>query len=402
MLGKKSTKQLLKNKNLLFSKIITISVVFIIAFLGVHYYFSSHAASPFVTISANKGTLAGSAINYSDTGASDGIATRFGTSNSSGFITTSGTNFMLAGKVFQYIGFNFYGAADTCYNGVTTPAQLDAYFARLPSNGVTRIWAFQTYGTSGVNTVLTEAAKYHQHLILTLGDDDASCGETDGAISGNQKGKMLAFYQTGWQGKYLSWVNTIVPMFKNNPSIMMWEVANEPGNVGDRPTEAVMQAYFEGTSDAIRAIDTNHLIGVGTNYPGAVGTYNEFVKALNIPNIDAISVHDYSYDYEHGAIVSSNFTTAKLVSQQINKPFYVGETGVKSGPTCTDVPTISLTYADRVTFLKAKTDAYIKGGAGGVGFWEYEPTQASWLGTCPWEFYPTDPFVSVVQNYVIP
>ena len=48
------------------------------------------------------------------------------------FITASGTHFMLNGKIFRFIGFNAYGM-EGCYDGKAwTPAQLDAYFSKLP------------------------------------------------------------------------------------------------------------------------------------------------------------------------------------------------------------------------------------------------------------------------------
>jgi hypothetical protein len=183
-------------------------VVLVVVIAGVQLLVSSHAQSPYVSSQATSGTLTAPAtVVPTCSGSSSGTCVQFGSPDNTNYITTSGTNFMLAGKVFQFIGYDAYGM-EGCFNGAWTTAQLDAYFSSLPANGVTRIWAFQYYGTKVLSTILTEAARYNQHLILVLGNDDSACNETDGSINGKNSGKTLAFYQTGWQGNYLTWVNT--------------------------------------------------------------------------------------------------------------------------------------------------------------------------------------------------
>jgi hypothetical protein len=333
--------------------------------------------------------------------AAGGTSANSGAHQLSGFVTASGRSFMLNGAAFRFIGFNAYGMAG-CYDGSPwTTARLDAYFSKLPANGVTRIWAFRSAGADVIASILTEAAKYNQRLILTLGDDDSACGETDGAVGGAGSGKTKEFYREGWKNRYLAWVNTIVPAFKDNPSIMMWEVANEPGQAGYLPTASEMQAYLKGASDAIRAADPNHLIGAGANYPGNFRGAANYTAVMKLPNIDAVSFHEYSYEYEKGAVVSGNFASAKQASQVVNKPFYAGEVGVRAGATCGDVRYSSLSLDSRLNFLKQKTDDYFANGIGGVLYWEYEPHRAGWVADCAYEMYPSDPMVPMVQNYVI-
>jgi len=353
---------------------------------------------------AQKWTVPPSAAVTSQNSTTSTTTTTTQTTNASttGFVTASGTHFVYNGSPFRFIGYNAYGM-EGCYNGsIWTTAQLDAYFSSLPANGVTRLWAFQSYGTTPLTQIATEAAKYNQHLIFVLGDDDSYCGETDGSVSGNASGKTLAFYQSGWQGKYLSWVNTVVPIFKNNTAVMMWEVANEPGQAGAKPTLAQWQTYLQGTSDAIRAADPNHLISVGSNTAGNFGGSSNFTSLMGLPNINAISFHDYSYEYENGATVSGNFNTAKQASTQNNKPFYAGEAGVPSGSTCSNSNYTTLSLASRTSFLQNKANNYLANGGSGILFWEAEPTQASWVASCAYEIYPSDPLTSIVHNYKLP
>jgi len=321
----------------------------------------------------------------------------------SGFVTASGTKLMLDGKVFQFIGFDAYGMTG-CFNGTAwTVSQLDAYFGGLPSNGMTRLWAFHRYGTAAIATILTEAARYHQHVVLSIANDDGNCDPT--TTDPNQTGEPLSFYQSGWQGDYVAWVNTIVPMFKDNTTVAMWEISNEPGQATSVPA-ATMDAYLAGAAAAIKAVDTNHLVESGINDVANVGN---FQTAQSSPNIDVLSFHDYAWDYENKAIESGNFTAAQAAAVALGKPFIAGEAGVESGPTCT----ADLTQSQRVTYLQTKANDYFKGMApngttgpavAGIMFWEYEPVNTyGWTaGECEYDFYAGDPLVGMVASYVIP
>jgi hypothetical protein len=227
----------------------------------------------------------------------------------SNYITASGTSLMLNGQPFQYIGFNT-GMEGVCWDGNNwSTAQMDTYFSKLPPNGMTRIFAVRNAGTSIVGQVVTEAARYNQHLILALGDDNSNCSDTDGSPGGAGSGKTLAFYQGGWQGNYLSWVNTIVPMFANNPTVAMWEIANEPFHTGATNVDlATMESYVSGAAAAVRADDPNHLISVAPADTGDLGGPSNYTSVMSDPNINVLDFHDYAWDFENGAEESSNFS----------------------------------------------------------------------------------------------
>jgi endo-1,4-beta-mannosidase len=231
-------------------------------------------------------------------------------------------------------------------------------------------------------------------VILTLGDDDSACNDTDYAPAGDGSGKTLAFYQNGWKGKYLTWVNTIVPMFKNNSTIAMWEIANEPGHAGASPDAATMKAYLDGAAAAIKAQDPNHLISSGANYAGDAGL-GDYAYAHSGPNIDVVSFHDYAWDYENHAVVSGNFTTAKAAATALGKPFMSGEAGATAGNACS-----SLGLANRSSYLKQKADSYLASGIAGILFWDYEPLTSG--GSCQFDIDLGDPIITMVKNYRVP
>jgi hypothetical protein len=362
------------------------------------------------------GTLAGGATVVSSSTSSDGKAVEFNAPVSSGsdYLTASGTNLMLNGKVFKFIGFDAYGM-EGCWNGVSggstadawTDAQLDTYFSNLPANGMTRLWAEQYYGTAVISNIVAQASKYNQHLVLSIGNDDGNCNPT--TDDPNQSAEPLSFYQGGYESQYVQWVDTIVPMFADNPTVAMWEIANEPGNSVSVP-EATMESYLNGAAAAIKAVDPNQLIESGFNYDGnandqSAGNEAAYQEVQSGPNINVLSFHDYSYDYESQALLSGNYTTAQEAAKALDKPFITGEAGVEGGPGCT------MSQSQRATWLEDKTNDYLQGigpnGSGtpddsGIMFWNYQPVSTGNCYSDDYDIFPGDPTITMVKGYVVP
>jgi hypothetical protein len=310
----------------------------------------------------------------------------------SGFVTASGSSLYLNGTKTQFIGFDAPGMLGPCWSGTTwTTAQMDAYFAGLPANGITRVFAVEPGGTAFVQEVVTEAAKYGQHVVLVLGDDDSYCDDTNGAPGGQGTGKTVSYYESGWEGQYLSWINTVVPMFADNPTVAMWEIANEPFHIvsGGTLTLTQEESYMNGAAAAIRADDPNHLIESGLADSADAGGTSEYDAVQSGPNIDVVSFHDYAWDYEGGAVTSS----MAPIAQATGKPVFVGEAGVEGGTSCTASTGLSLN--DRVSYLTEKWADYEADGFAGIDFWDYEVGSSS---SCAYEFYPGDPMISAVEG----
>jgi hypothetical protein len=390
------------------------AIVALVAIIGVSLAFISHAASPYVSGYASQGTVSGTTNSITGGSNPTGTAVQFGTSaTASNFITTSGTNLMWNGRVFQFVGFDAYGM-EGCYSGDPwTTAQLDAYFASLPTDSMTRIWAEQSFGTSALSNIVAQATKYNQHLVLSLSDEDGTCDPNTDNGNGST-GDSLQFYQSDWQTILVPWINTVVPMFANDPAVAMWEIGNEPGLEASVP-EATMQSYLTGVAEAIKAKAPNQLVesGVGYTYNtnsenGTEATYQEVQSS---PDINVLDIHDYIEDNDgNGTILSPDYTTAQEAAKALNKPFIVGEAGVEVS---TDGTSCQMTsQQQRLTYLLTdKTTDYFEGigpnGTGspamsGIMYWDAEPFQASWVGSCTWEIYPTDILVPAVQSYVIP
>jgi mannan endo-1,4-beta-mannosidase len=84
--------------------------------------------------------------------------------------------------------------------------------------------------------------------------------------------------------------------YKNDPTIMAWELANEP-RPGRREgsgmeNREVFNKWIDGTADFIKAIDTNHLITTGSEgTAGSIDSVSIFIEAHDGENIDYVTAH---------------------------------------------------------------------------------------------------------------
>src|ERR1039458_7837698 len=83
MVRKFMLKQYFLNQTKRTKQITSVLVVLIVAGVGTYLLVGSHAATPYASITADKGTLANGATSQSCTGASDGNCVMFGNSNPS-------------------------------------------------------------------------------------------------------------------------------------------------------------------------------------------------------------------------------------------------------------------------------------------------------------------------------
>lgn len=258
---------------------------------------------------------------------------------STGFVTRSGTKFMLDGNEFRFVGFNLFDAANTYFpeqgktgyscprdNGwwssIYTEADLDqelAFIKQQTGATVLRFWAFQRYtngGTdwSGIDKVIRVAKKNGLKVLPVLEDGPGYCTYPEPAGNAKWKYNNDTWYTDGYKLKmgnysltYPDYVRAIVTRYKDEPTIMGWMMMNEAdtsrktnGIDGSGPSVLVNFAKDIGT--LIKSIDTNHLVTVGTQSNGASGaTGADFVQVYNVKDtqgrdlIDFTEVHDWPY-----------------------------------------------------------------------------------------------------------
>ncbi|BFU46624.1 hypothetical protein KRMM14A1004_48610 [Krasilnikovia sp. MM14-A1004] len=310
-----------------------------------------------------------------------------------GFVTRSGSKLMLDGKQFKYVGLNAYGMSG-CDGPAWSDAQLADYFARLAPNTVTRTWAFRPFGTAALDRIVATAAKYQQKVIFTLADGRNYCGEHDGAVTPEGGDKSTAWYAGGYKTTYLPWVTTVVTRYKDNPTVAMWEMINEPGSFSSAAyTDALVKGFFDTTAAKIKSIDPNHLVGTGVLSEDMKGTSN-YATLHASPNIDVASLHEYEYDWnDSNSIITGHLARVLAQLAPVGKPVIIGETGVQAGPGC------RTSVAARNSAISRKLTGYTAYPAvAGVNVWsvvQYNPWSHE---KCPLEMPANDPVLSTVRS----
>ncbi|XP_059279079.1 mannan endo-1,4-beta-mannosidase 7-like [Lycium ferocissimum] len=261
---------------------------------------------------------------------------------SDGFIKTKGVHFMLNGSPFYANGFNAYwlmyiGSGQSQRDKVSSALQ-DAARHGLT---VGRTWAFSDGGYSplqyhpgsynenmfqGLDFAISEAEKNGIKLILSLVNNYNDFGGKKQYVDwANTQGQSLTseddFFKNAAVKSYfknhikavLTRRNSISGVeYKDDPTIMAWELMNEPRCQSD-PSGSTMQAWITEMASYVKSIDNNHLVEAGLegfyghsdaqkqqfNPNFQVGT--DFIANNQIPEIDFATVHSYPDQWLTGA-----------------------------------------------------------------------------------------------------
>ncbi|KAG9458403.1 hypothetical protein H6P81_002911 [Aristolochia fimbriata] len=240
-----------------------------------------------------------------------------------GFVRTRGTQFMLKGSPFLFNGFNSYWmmhvAADPSERPKVSTVFRDAAAAGLT---VCRTWAFSDGGyhalqiSPGVydervfqalDFVVSEANKYGIRLILSLVNNYGDFGGRPQYVKWAQNAGVQVrgdddFYTIPViKGYYKNHIKRVVTrfnsitktMYKDDPTIMAWELINE------------LRCQADYSGNTVDSLDKKHLLEIGMEgfygdsvperkrfNPGyQVGT--DFIKTNQRREIDFTTIHAY-------------------------------------------------------------------------------------------------------------
>ncbi|KAL7223901.1 hypothetical protein ACSBR1_025377 [Camellia fascicularis] len=250
------------------------------------------------------------------------------------FIRTRGVHFMLNGNPYYANGFNAYWLMYVA----SDPSQrnkVSAAFREASSHGlsVARTWAFSDAGYrplqyspgsyneqvfKGLDFVIAEARRYGIKLVLSLVNNYDSFGGKKQYVNwARSQGQYLTsdddfFRNPVVKGYYKNHVKTVLNryntmtgiVYKNDPTIMAWELMNEPRCTSD-PSGRTIQGWVMEMASYVKSIDRNHLLEAGLEgfygqttpqrkrlNPGYnIGT--DFIANNRIPGIDFATVHSY-------------------------------------------------------------------------------------------------------------
>jgi mannan endo-1,4-beta-mannosidase len=363
-------------------------------------------------------------------------------STANDFVKTDGLSFTLGGKPFRFVGFNLYDAAAagesyySCVRPQSTPdtaKQLDSalsYMHREAGATVLRFWAYQTYsrsGTdwSGINEVLALARKNDMRVIPVLEDGPGYCttgpeGQPKYEVDGD------AWYETGYTKpygtaalSYEAYVQAIVSHYRNNPTILGWEMMNEATTPARVDGQSAIVAFARDIGTIIHADDPNHLVTVGTEsdgYPGASGP--DYTAVYGLPEINFGVAHDYAAPgqasgYDHNAMngltaegklpapsdpvcqPTDGAPLACSVARDVllDKPMVIDEVAVSASSSSR--PQLQA----RARLFSQKFAAGFSHGVSGELVWDFNKVDVTTAGNYDVEQFDQDPLIPVMKHW---
>ena len=372
--------------------------------------FTATCGKPTSTSSTSGGTTTSG-------GTSGGSGT---TGSTTGFITASGMKLMLNGAQYRSISFDFSPLGD-CWDSNWTTAQMDTFFAAIPKGSMARFFAPPDSDDSAsfVESIVAQADKYDDHLIIALADADVdnNC-DTENA---SNNGKTAAYYTDAPESgsTWYNWVQSVVKPLANDPGVAIWEISNEPMHAGvnlydGQVTQAAFDTYVKDGAADIKAAEVagagsaKQLITIAPADMGDIDGGTESNAQTVFSYLNIVDDHDYSFDADSGSpAINADFATEEQVAKALNKPFMVDEAGVEAGSCSSstlynawDNGSNGTTLANRATLLITdKATDYFNNGNSAIDFWLYTGQS----GGCSYEnINPSDPIMAAAKNYKIP
>ncbi|KAF8199076.1 CEL4b mannanase [Pholiota molesta] len=335
------------------------------------YYYQCLAPSSTATTAPSGSPTTTPIPTTTPTTTATGTTTTPAPPSATGFVKASGTAFTLNGSKFTVVGENSYWVGLT---GLST-ANMNKAFADIAAAGstVVRTWGFNEVtspngvyyqswsgSTPTVNTgstglgnfdnVVAAAKANGLRLIVALTNNWSDYGGMDvyvKQILGSQNHDLF-YTDASVQTAFKNYIKTFVGRYVNEPTIMAWELANEPRCTGSSGTSTgtckttTITAWVKEISAYIKSIDSNHLVGLGDegffNQPSAA-TYPyqgsegiDFNANLAVSSIDFGTFHSYPTGWGQGGneqAWGTQWITDHATSQKsANKPVILEEFGV--------------------------------------------------------------------------
>ena len=207
------------------------------------------------------------------------------------FVSNVNGNFSINDKPFRFIGSNVYELANV--DAQTTGKIIEDTAAA--GFRVLRFWLFKNKETSlmikKLNEICDFVKPYGIKLIVSLSDKWGYL--QDYKIDGE-------WYKNGYKHEYLDYVKAVTCECKSRDEIMIWELINEP----ETDSFNAFYEFAKNTSVEIKSVNSNHMLsigtvgGVGDKFGGYFSIFKKsnFVKLYSLSSLDAVSIHDYSYD----------------------------------------------------------------------------------------------------------
>jgi Cellulase (glycosyl hydrolase family 5) len=291
------------------------------------------------------------------------------------FVSKSSSNLMVNGAPLRLIGYNWHWLGIGC--GAPTDIQIDTTFSQIKTashGNVVRTAFYQSGSNNGgytdFNRYIAHAKKYGLYIVPVLVNHWTSCEPSKAT-------KTSSWYRSGYKqahdGYPLSFYDYVIKLarhYANEPTIAFWQLVNEPDADPCGSTGAhVLRSFADDMTTAIKAVDPNHMVDLGAPGECAGDTTTDYTTIVS----GEVDLCDTWHDYEQvTTALPSQLQQRIAVCQNLNKPAFVGESGICADITvngeCSGTVTPN-TLNQRATFFEAKLSAGFNAGLAGYIIW---------------------------------
>ena len=265
------------------------------------------------------------------------------------YVTKEGSRLMLDGKSFYFSGTNQY------YLFFKSKAMVDDVMERARAMGLNtmRTWAFCDGEWHGGHSLQPEPGVYHEEtfrkldyaifkaesmgirLVLSLVNNWESFGGMDAYVRWSPTANSHDDFYTDVTTRklfkeYVSYVLNRVNVYtgrayKDEPAILMWELANEPRVTASRVSD--LYRWISEMASFVKSIDKNHLLSTGSE-----GDYaSDVFQTHQSTDVDVVSFHMYPdhWGWSESQSRDSIKKQIAIAHEQLNKPAFCGEFGLR-------------------------------------------------------------------------
>ena len=320
---------------------------------------------------------------------------------STGFVTACDTSLCLNGATYRFDGINIYNAnsSGNCWYAMNSGTALDTSLSDLPGAEVFRAWFFQLFAISNgafnwapFDHTLAVAAAHNVRVIVTFGSQWGGCDSTNGY-------KSLSWYQGGYRTQvdpgylvpYRQWVQDVVTRYANNPTVMMFQMMNEPeaqssGSCNESSAASALRSFTDDVGGLIHSLSPSNLTDIGAIGRGGCGMSGADYQYVHASaGTDLCEYHDYG---RVTAALPSVLQGDLNACAALNKPLFVGETGIPS----------SVGQTTRASEFDAKFSAQFTAGVVGELPWEWD-LNGTGNGGDSGTIGPGDPTLALLTKY---
>ena len=291
------------------------------------------------------------------------------------FVTKSGQNLMVNGSLLHLIGYNWHWIGSDCRAPTDTEIATTFSQIKTASHGnIVRTAFYQSGSNNGAYTdfdrYIAYAKKYGLYIVPVLVNHLTNCEPSTAT-------KTSSWYQSeykqpndGYPLSFRDYTIKLARHYANEPTIAFWQLVNEPdadpcGAAGAQ----ILRSFADDMTAALKAVDPNHMVDLGAPGGCAGDNTTDYTRIVS----GQVDLCDVWHDYDQAATPLPSQMQQRIgVCQNLNKPSFVGESGIcadiTASETCSGTITTT-TLQQRASFFDAKLGAGFNAGLAGYIIW---------------------------------